>query len=727
MAHLPQTDAASEDPGLRLTIALDQIRDAFDEFDDPRQMFVAILDLLITRFQADGGAIVLLDERADDIEGIVTSHLQQGEAIDLCRAVLESDRPTVIDNPYWNYALGDQIALRGQPLGAMVLVRQQRAFSPDDMLLLSIAERQIDSAIVQARMIWKLAAQARELNAIHEANRLAVEAADTNTLVQSLLMYVQKALASDFGAVFLGDSVRPALHFDRHGLSAEVVSRLRVANDGRTSPLALSSPAGQPGLLLISVPLVHRSTAVGQLIVGREALFTSLDQNLLSSIAEPFAAALASLSAKPSTLPRTVIDRPQAAPPFDTTVRLVDGSLFIDDVCATDIAAAQGTPTYVYSQRRIVLNLNMIREAFPGAHIHYSVKSNNDPSILRLMASQGVGADAVSAGEIHLARRAKIKSADIVFAGVGKTGGELFYAVSRGIGWFNIENPDEARLLNAIAAEQEVTVRAALRFNPAVEAKTHRFIATGHRGAKFGMPADAIHRILQLAGQYPNVRFEGIHMHIGSQLEDTSATREAVIQARDFAAQYSTVTTLNIGGGIPAAYDGSSALPSPKDFADAILPAARGFNLILEPGRFLVAAAGVLLMRVLYVKDQGMQRFVIVDAGMNDLIRPMLYQARHAIVPLVPREGEPKAVTLAGPVCESTDILAEDLLLPPVEPGDVLAVLTAGAYGAAMASNYNARMRPAEVVISEDGRHWSVSRRREEWEDLLIRDEPPPA
>jgi diaminopimelate decarboxylase len=263
-------------------------------------------------------------------------------------------------------------------------------------------------------------------------------------------------------------------------------------------------------------------------------------------------------------------------------------------------------------------------------------------------------------------------------------------------------------------------VRVALRYNPEVAANTHPHIATGHSAAKFGLNADDLRDLLARRAALPNLRIEGLHLHIGSQLRDTAATAEAVQHALTLIEDAPFIHTLNLGGGFPVAYEGGETLPMPADFAAAVLPLLRerGLKLLLEPGRSLVADAGVLLTQVLYIKDQGEQRFVLVDAGMTELIRPMLYEAEHAIVPVTEAEAT-QTVIVAGPVCESTDVLGRAVSVPNVQPGDLLAVLTVGAYGMVMASNYNARPRPPEILIEDDGQSWREVRRRDHIDDLL--------
>lgn len=406
---------------------------------------------------------------------------------------------------------------------------------------------------------------------------------------------------------------------------------------------------------------------------------------------------------------------------LNSSIRYHEAQLYCDSVPVCEIVAQTGTPVYVYSLPRALANFRRIRDAFPQAHIHYSAKANANLALLETLVRAGAGIDAVSGGEIYRARLASAAPEQIVFAGVGKTGQELYYAVEEDIGWFNVENVHEAHKLNTIAAESGKTVRVALRFNPDISANTHPNIATGHGGAKFGLTADVIRDLLAQADQTPNIAYAGIHIHIGSQLHDTAATLQAVRAALDLIAPYPQIRTINIGGGLPVAYADDDPLPSIEEFAAALLPLLDGYELILEPGRSIIADAGILVTRVLYLKHQGGQHFVVTDAGMTDLIRPALYDAHHAVVPVNSgATDERQTVQIVGPVCETTDTLAHDVALPPVARGDCLAILTAGAYGMVMASNYNARPRPAEVAIAEDGKSWFLARRRETWHDLVI-------
>lgn len=408
---------------------------------------------------------------------------------------------------------------------------------------------------------------------------------------------------------------------------------------------------------------------------------------------------------------------------LNESIRYQDGQLYCDSVCIADIVQQVGTPAYVYSLPRVLANYRAIQAAFPQAHVHYSAKANANLALLRALVQAGAGIDTVSGGEIHRALLTGANPQQIVFAGVGKTANELYFAVEQNIGWVNLENVEEARLLNAIAHTAETTMRVAVRFNPDVTANTHPHIATGHGGAKFGLSADAIRALLDQRAELPNLRFEGIHIHIGSQLHDTAATTAALRATLDLIKPYPFIRTINLGGGMPSPYIPGEALPSVDDFARALTPLLEGYEVVLEPGRSIVANAGVLVTRVLYTKDQGGQRFLITDAGMTDLIRPALYDAHHEVVPLACADpsaaSQMSQYTIVGPVCETTDVLARDVSLSSAEPGTLLAILDAGAYGMVMASSYNARNRPPEVVVNQDGASWFVARRRETWDDQV--------
>ena len=408
---------------------------------------------------------------------------------------------------------------------------------------------------------------------------------------------------------------------------------------------------------------------------------------------------------------------------LNDSIHYAQNELYCDAVSVQSIAKEVGTPVYIYSLKRVLDNLTHVRAAFGELkpHIHYSAKANASLSVLRTLIGAGAGIDAVSGGEIYKALLVGTKPEDIVFAGVGKTRDELRYALEQNVGWFNVENGLELQHIDDLVAEMgRKPARVALRLNPDIAAATHRHIATGHKAAKFGLSIETVKNILAHRQQYANVRIEGIHIHIGSQLHDTDATVQAVKVALDCIQPYPDIRTFNIGGGMAVRYSPDEEIPRWEDFGTAITPLLKGYQVILEPGRSIIADAGILVIALLYSKEQGGEPIYITDGSMAELIRPALYEAHHEIVAVIqPPAGSPqKAYHVVGPVCESADALGHNIQLPEMEAGALLAVLTAGAYSMAMASNYNQRVRPPEVVVSEDGTSWRVARRRETWEDL---------
>jgi diaminopimelate decarboxylase len=400
--------------------------------------------------------------------------------------------------------------------------------------------------------------------------------------------------------------------------------------------------------------------------------------------------------------------------------------LHCENVPLDRIARDAGTPCYVYSSFGILSRYRAYSEAFGSTprNICYAAKANSNLSILRLLAAAGAGFDIVSGGELFRVLRAGGDPSRVVFSGVGKTAYEVQYALESGIGCFNCESEAELALVDAIASRLGRTVRAAMRLNPDVDARTHPYISTGLKDHKFGIGAADAEATYQRALGLKNVRMEGVSCHIGSQLLDTQPVLEAaakmlslVKRLRDIGAP---VRHLDIGGGLGVAYKGVDEMPSIRDFIGKLCALAAGMDLELhiEPGRSIVGSAGVLLTRVLYRKKTGRKEFVVVDAAMNDLIRPALYQSHHEIVPLrrLDAVGTVKA-DVVGPVCETGDFLARDREIQNVFPGDMMAVCTAGAYGFALASNYNSRPRPAEILV--EGDTFRVVRARETWEDLV--------
>jgi len=715
--------AAQRERELSLTLALDRIRDSLDDDDDPVRMFRTVVELLKTHFRADACAIVLLTETSDDIEALAAVGMGEGVALDLCRAAMQQAALGVVENPYFPYTLGNQIVLRGLPLGGLILTRLTTPFSVDEIALLEVAERQIDSAILQARMLWKLIQRNRELAGIYRIDQLRDQLTSTAERITAFSAVLQDAFAADLVSITLNQSRQRGL-IDKRGLPAEAFALIEEAAADILMPQEIPTPSGQTGLILLAAPFLFNDERLGTIIIGRGALFTLADHRLLYALTSQIDSALKESSAAETRELRAMRPPPHRQPLFNSSIYQHDGALWIDGVPATAIAAAVGTPTYVYSLRRVADNLRTLQTAFTGVgrsiHIHYSAKANAVLSLLRTLHQAGAGVDAVSAGEIYRALQAGIPADQIVLAGVGKSTADLRFAVEHRIGWVNLENPAEADRLNAIAAAYGVRVRCALRYMPDVTANTHRHIATGHGGAKFGLTANAIRALLNRQAATPHLDYAGLHIHIGSQLHDTNATRKAVQTALHLIAPYPQITTVNIGGGFPVAYREGETLPTPAEFADAIAPLVRDYHLLLEPGRFISADAGLLLTQVEYVKDHGGHRFVIVDAGMTELIRPALYEAQHAVLPI--SRGIDPAATLAdvvGPVCESADVLARGLPLGDAAPGEVLAILTAGAYGMVMASNYNARLRPAEVVVSTAGETWTIARPRETLVDLV--------
>ena len=407
---------------------------------------------------------------------------------------------------------------------------------------------------------------------------------------------------------------------------------------------------------------------------------------------------------------------------FNASIQYRDATLMIDDIAVESIAEAIGTPAYIYSLKRIRGNLRRLQRAFAGIdpHIHYSAKANSNSAVLRSVIEAGAGIDAVSGGEIYRALAAGADAQDIVFAGVGKTREEIHYAVECDVGWINVENALELEYINAAADSLGIGgVRVALRFNPQVTANTHRHMSTGHGAAKFGLTAEVIERILADSDRYARLEIVGLHMHIGSQLGDTAATMEALDKLLPLVEDYPQIQTINLGGGLPVAYRFDESIPAVEDFAAEITPRLRDYRVLLEPGRSIVADAGILVATVLYVKRQAGRLFYIVDGSMAELIRPALYQAHHEILPLVESVDDQCAAQVVGPVCESADVLAWERDLPQLQVGDRIAIMTTGAYGMAMASNYNSRLRPAEVVVEESGETWRVSRQRESVGDVV--------
>ena len=403
-----------------------------------------------------------------------------------------------------------------------------------------------------------------------------------------------------------------------------------------------------------------------------------------------------------------------------------DGRLHCEDVPVDELVRRFGTPLYVYSQSVLHDRYDEVARAFAPVDplIAYSVKANGNLSLLRLLAAWGAGADIVSRGELHRARLAGIPGDRIVFSGVGKTVEELAAGIEAGLYGFNVESEGELRSLSELAAATGVLAPAALRVNPDIEASTpHQYIRTGHAASKFGVPYADARGLYRLGAALPGLRMAGVDLHIGSQIIDAKPYREAVDRAAELIgglrADGIELEYLDIGGGFGITYDQAEA-PSASDFAVELVPAlqAIGLRIVLEPGRFVVGPAGVLLARVLYIKKTATKTFVITDAGMNDLLRPSHYASYHRVEPAERHAGRDIAtVDVVGPICETGDFLALGREIERVEPGEVLVVGETGAYGFVMASTYNARPRPAEVLVA--GGEYRLIRRREGLDDLV--------
>lgn len=408
------------------------------------------------------------------------------------------------------------------------------------------------------------------------------------------------------------------------------------------------------------------------------------------------------------------------------------GEFYCEDVPLSRIAKECGTPFYVYSHATLVRHFRALDTAFQNVPhiIAFAMKANSNLAILRLMAREGSGADIVSGGELYRALKSGVPPSKIVFAGVGKNREEIRYALKSGILMFNVESSDELRAIDDVAAEMRTRARVALRVNPDVDPKTHPYISTGMKKSKFGISADRALEEFKLASSLKHIDVVGVHKHIGSQLTEIAPFVDALKKVLELVEQLKgrgiNLRYINIGGGLGITYSDETP-PEPKDLSAALSPLLRHITctLIMEPGRVIVGNAGALVTRVLYQKANDVKRFVIVDAAMNDLLRPSLYGAFHDIKP-VHEMPEAKSVTVdvVGPVCESGDFLAKDRAMPEVKTGDLLAVMSAGAYGFVMSSNYNSRPRVPEILVR--GKEIHVIRERESLADL-VRGEAIPA
>lgn len=409
------------------------------------------------------------------------------------------------------------------------------------------------------------------------------------------------------------------------------------------------------------------------------------------------------------------------------------GELYCERVPVSQIAKEVGTPCYIYSHATLIRHFQVYDSAFKNIPhlIAFAMKANSNLAILRLMAKEGSGVDIVSGGELFRALKAGVPPSKIVFAGVGKNAEEIRDALKADILMFNVESSPEIHALNDVAASLGKKARVALRINPDIDPKTHPYISTGLKKSKFGIAADRAVEEFTLASSLGHIEVVGVHAHIGSQLTEITpfveSLKKVITLIDQLKRQGINIRYLNIGGGLGITYSDEKP-PLPQELADAVSPLVKDLNLtlVMEPGRVIVGNAGILVTKALYEKIGETKRFIIVDAAMNDLIRPSLYNAYHDIRPVseVLLHRPKHAVDVVGPVCESGDFLAKDRTLPEVKPGDLLAVMSAGAYGFVMASNYNSRPRVPEVLVKDGEVH--VIRTRESYDDL-VRGETIPA
>lgn len=399
--------------------------------------------------------------------------------------------------------------------------------------------------------------------------------------------------------------------------------------------------------------------------------------------------------------------------------------LMCEEVPIEQIAEEVGTPLYLYSHATLTHHFRVFDRAFADIPhlVCFAMKANSNIATLKLFADLGGGVDVVSGGELYRALRAGIPPSRIVFAGVGKTREEMGFALKSDVLMFNVESPQELRLLNDVAGAMGAKARVALRVNPDVDPHTHPYIAVGLKKSKFGIDISLAMEEYQVAKALRHIEVVGVHQHIGSQITEIAPFVDSLAKVAGLLAELRdhgfTIKYLDVGGGLGITYKDEDP-PVPRVFAEALIAMLKDLDctIVLEPGRVLVGNAGVLVTKVLYDKHTPVKHFIVVDAGMNDLIRPSLYDSFHSILPARQVEGRATVVAdVVGPVCESGDFLAKDRSIPVPEPGELLVVMTAGAYGHTMSSNYNSRPRPPEILVKGD--RWFTIRERESYEDLI--------
>ncbi|MBF0384783.1 MAG: diaminopimelate decarboxylase [Candidatus Omnitrophica bacterium] len=401
-----------------------------------------------------------------------------------------------------------------------------------------------------------------------------------------------------------------------------------------------------------------------------------------------------------------------------------NGELFCEGLKVSGLAKKFKTPLYIYSYTKLINNFREVKNAFREVEplVCFAMKSNDNLSIIRALVKEGAGFDIVSGGELKKAVLANANMKKIVFASVGKTEEEILLALKAGILFFNAESEGELLAINRSAKKLNLRPSVALRINPDVAAVTHDKISTGTLRKKFGIDLKSAQRILRNQNKYPNLNFNGLHMHIGSQITSVEPYEKALRKAAAFIEALKNdgigLEYFNMGGGIGISYTGEK-VPSPSDYAKKLVPILKktGLKVIIEPGRFISSTAGIFITKVLYLKDNGVKKFLIVDAGMNDMMRPSLYDAYHKITPLKPSKGKNTKMDVVGPICESGDFFAKDRALPPTKVNDFIAIHDTGAYGYVMSSNYNVRPRGMEVMVK--GNKAFIIKERETFKDLI--------
>ncbi|OGX60683.1 MAG: diaminopimelate decarboxylase [Omnitrophica WOR_2 bacterium RIFOXYC2_FULL_45_15] len=407
-----------------------------------------------------------------------------------------------------------------------------------------------------------------------------------------------------------------------------------------------------------------------------------------------------------------------------------NNELYCEQVRIAEIADKVSTPFYLYSYNTLLSHYRKLAAAFRALSpvICYSMKANSNLAILRALVKAGSGLDIVSGGELYKALLVGCDPKKIVYASVGKTEEEIRQAIAKQILFFNVESLSELELINRVACDLRVSASVALRINPDIEPKTHSYITTGKLTNKFGIDLDTAYNIFKNRAEFVHLKFSGLHMHIGSQIIDGApyilAIKKMIKFIKRLKEEAIDIHYLNIGGGLGIIYNNEKPQTA-EEFAGKILPLLKstGLKIILEPGRFIAGPSGILVAKILYIKKTPLKNFIIVDAGMNDLIRPSLYGAHHDILPLRKAEsGKRKAESfdVVGPICESGDFLAKDRQMPELNEGDYLAVMSAGSYGFSMASNYNCRLKPAEIMVK--GNKFYTTRKRDSYLDLVKKD-----